>query len=581
MYNIYFFVFSQKLKKMSLRSQTHTTPGGSQAGEAIGLDYDTYLRNRRPGSKTPSGAAHTQPMTPKQLDANKTDNKESLILKDFPTSLHINLAKLEQNALRSFDNSPDEGITIHVHHETGLPAKSLFSKPLTVTFLQDEQRDSPQKFSAPVSTPATAPSKKREPVTVQQMLGPTKALVRPGLNQPHPVLGTLIEGGRDKQMREVAVQCQPDVEVPNHEWRIHDKAFEIGGGKPTLAEIEPTQEHLIMNREAGRDIREAIEYWHEQEYSKPRPQAKKHNPSPRLRDNVSLATLMAVSKAYRDRDKNDLISMKVDRVMRIQQERMQAKHIVTAYKEEKRSTAMSQRQEDRLRIAEALQQQEINKNAYVEYAQERKERALQRHRTRHAELMFASDFGNQHTSVSNALIRHDRQAAKEDVKADKEDIVSGVKMQLSEQAELVRRYMEHKQISRQMKSGQEKSKFDTQILQETNDRLLAAKQRVAGIKARKAAVQAFHHSLPATANASSWPVVVSRNHPQQNDPDNPNHDALPKVKTSTAPVLRIHEADHVNDTLELPPVPPFPSASGDMVSPRQLSNVSSTLAVQS
>ena len=41
---------------------------------------------------------------------------------------------------------------------------------------------------------------------------------------------------------------------------------------------------------------------------------------------------MAVTKAYRDRDRSDNLAMKVDRVMRIQQERMQSRQIVAAYK---------------------------------------------------------------------------------------------------------------------------------------------------------------------------------------------------------------------------------------------------------
>jgi len=41
---------------------------------------------------------------------------------------------------------------------------------------------------------------------------------------------------------------------------------------------------------------------------------------------------MAVSKAYRDRDKADGAAMKADRVMKVQQDRLQAKRIVAAYK---------------------------------------------------------------------------------------------------------------------------------------------------------------------------------------------------------------------------------------------------------
>jgi len=65
----------------------------------------------------------------------------------------------------------------------------------------------------------------------------------------------------------------------------------------------------------------------------------------------------------------------------------------------------------------------------------------------------------------------------------------GSQSQLAEQAELVRKYMEHKQLSRQMAVAQERSRIDAKVLQETNDRFIAARQRVAAIKARKAAMQ--------------------------------------------------------------------------------------------
>lgn len=51
-----------------------------------------------------------------------------------------------------------------------------------------------------------------------------------------------------------------------------------------------------------------------------------------LKDQVSLATLIAVSKAYKDRDRADELAMKMDRVMKIQQEKIQSRQIVNAYK---------------------------------------------------------------------------------------------------------------------------------------------------------------------------------------------------------------------------------------------------------
>ena len=70
----------------------------------------------------------------------------------------------------------------------------------------------------------------------------------------------------------------------------------------------------------------------------------------------------------------------------------------------------------------------LNDASFRRQAQERKEKATQRHRNRHTELMFAADFNNQHTSVSNALIKHDIHATKEDMKADKAEMVGTIKV---------------------------------------------------------------------------------------------------------------------------------------------------------
>nr|XP_002130149.1 uncharacterized protein LOC100176074 isoform X1 [Ciona intestinalis] len=561
--NISYDQVQERLRKLNFVVQE--TPSGSQVDE-VNLDYDTYLKNRRPGSKTPSAATTLRNETPmtKQQNKENQDEKDDFSLKLLPSSLHINLNKLEQNAMRSFDNTGEDNVTIHIHKESILPTKSLFSKPLTVTFVENEEKEATEKpakqLAAPVSTPTSAPYKvgRRDTVTVQQMLGPSSNLVHPMLKETHPTLGTLVE---NRDMRHTSM----DPDVTNHEWRVHDKAFKVAGGKPVYSELEPTQDHLMMNREAGRDVREAVDYWHEQEFTKPTVKVKKPKPVQRLVDHVSLATLAAVSNAYRDRDKSDHLALKVERVMRVQQEKMQARNIVAAFKEEKRSNALHQRQTDRIKIAEGLQQNDLHKQSYIEYAQERKERALQRHRAVHSQLMFASDFGNQHTSVSNALIRHDRQAAVEDTKVEKTDIVNGVKLQLTEQAELVRRYMEHKQLMRQMAGAQDKSKFDAQALQEANDRILAARQRVAGIKARKAAVQAYQHSLPTTSNPGTWPLILSHNLDV-----NPSsvQDSLPEIKdmkrgpmpTPRTAVETDRNNSHADENnIEFPPVAHFNS----------------------
>lgn len=65
---------------------------------------------------------------------------------------------------------------------------------------------------------------------------------------------------------------------------------------------------------------------------------------------------------------------------------------------------------------------------HIFQAQERKQRFSQHHEWCSKEVVFSADFNNQHISVSNALIRHDRQTAKEEVEAEKKEMTHSVKV---------------------------------------------------------------------------------------------------------------------------------------------------------
>ena len=113
------------------------------------------------------------------------------------------------------------------------------------------------------------------------------------------------------------------------------------------------------------------------------------------------------------------------------------------------------------------------------------------------------DFNTQNTSVSNALLRHDRQARSEDQIHERRELVEGLKSHEHEQQEVVNKYLEHRQLMRQTENAMERAALDTKMLQEANDRLMEAKVRVAQKKQRNATVEEFYplpsystHSLP-------------------------------------------------------------------------------------
>ena len=75
--------------------------------------------------------------------------------------------------------------------------------------------------------------------------------------------------------------------------------------------------------------------------------------------------------------------------------------------------------------------------------------------------------------------------------------------------------MEHKQLMQQLASGQEKAELGTRALQEANDRILFSKQRVAAMKARKAAMK-VHFRCEVIFQISYTAIILGICEVQQN-----------------------------------------------------------------
>ena len=54
---------------------------------------------------------------------------------------------------------------------------------------------------------------------------------------------------------------------------------------------------------------------------------------------------------------------------------------------------------------------------------------------------------------------------------------------------MVKRFVEHKQLTSQVNASKEKARLDTRLAQDNNERFMQSRQRVATMKAKKAAIQ--------------------------------------------------------------------------------------------
>ncbi|CAC5373033.1 Leucine-rich repeat and IQ domain-containing protein 3 [Mytilus coruscus] len=422
-------------------------------------EFDTYNKNRRPDSSAPSDVTevHTsskvnepyptpQPQTPQTQDEIESPKKKKNLL--------INLAKLQSG---TFSTLYDEAIAI----ETILPELTFES----------------------VSTPAETKRYRRRKKSEQQ-----KRIVK----SVKQFFGPVVESA-DQQEPEKEI----DDDTPLTQYRLR-------GVRPETGYIDAKTQLILSNQEAGRMVRDAEDEIHIRTNNMPRPKIsprKNINTDQRIfarvHGTMGISSLLAVHQAYRDREKAERSAARIENILKLHDEKDRAKERIRLFNEEKRNQALRKRDQERANMLEALERREIRRLSYLDKRHDIKARSSEMSRTFKADFTFITEFSTQHTSVSNALMRHDKQTKQEDRVAAKSDLVSNLKTTKQDQSEIVKKYLEHRQLMRQTESSLAKNELDSRMLQEANERIMEAKTRVAQQKQRKEAVKTFY-PLPQT-----------------------------------------------------------------------------------
>lgn len=305
---------------------------------------------------------------------------------------------------------------------------------------------------------------------------------------------------------EEPVKTDFDEDLPVTEYRLR-------GVKPNIMLVDATTEMILSKQEAGRHVRDAEEEAHIRARDLPKPKItprKNINTDQRLfarvHGTMGISSLLAVHQAYKDREKAEKTVAKMEHILNLRDERDRAKERIRIFNDEKRNQALRKRDQERARMLEALEKREMKRLNYLDKKHDIKARSSDLSRSFRADFTFITEFSNQHTSVSNALMRHDRQAKLEDQLNNKSELIQGQKATSTDQQEVVKKYMEHRQLMRQTESAMARNALDTRMLQEANDRLMEAKSRVAQQKARRNIVKTFYPLPQAVAGDSNEPV---------------------------------------------------------------------------
>ncbi|CAH1786102.1 unnamed protein product [Owenia fusiformis] len=457
------------------RDKLPPPPSTSPVLDTSKIDYDTYMKLRRPSSANVSekgGAKADKSDT--EMRAQSSPNKAR-------KSLLINLSKLQQGTLQTLQ---DEAIAI----ETVLPHESSY-------YIQRRSKTEIRKRKRKEK------KKQRRIMDIKHFFGP---VVEP--SPPSPVNTT---------------QFLDDTSDPYTPFRLQ-------GYKSNVMYVDPTTEAVISKADSGKNIREAEHHYHRShldEKSKPKTKHRQHKKTAstdqrifaRVHGTMGMSCLRAVQQAYKDRERAEKVAMKLETVLTLKERREDAKERIRIYHEEKRADILKKRQKEHSRLVENMERREIKRINEIEKSLELRNKTSDFLKSSNMEKTFISDFTRQNTSVSNALLRHDRQSKKDDHSQNKEQIVQGLKEEEKEEADLVKKYLEHRQLMRQTETAALKATLDSQLLQDANDRLMEARTRVARLKKRTETVNTFYPMPSGPDTQLSLPPLDTAKQPEKLD----------------------------------------------------------------
>lgn len=356
-----------------------------------------------------------------------------------------------------------------------------------------------QEAAAETSLPTEVVFSSREDRAFQEMMKARKPLKK--------------EKERDKKKYKVkdvrqffgpVVDVHPEVEEEEEE--IPKIGFRLKGILQDVVYYDPVTDMVISKREAGLQVRAAEDEYHNRKNLLSKTKTVKHDvPSAharmigKMQRDMGLSCLKAVHKAYEERNKAEKQAAKMEFVMRMKEDRENAKERIRMYNDERRLKSLKDRESDRRSMLDYIENRDVQHMKYINRKKDVRLKSSQQQRSRRGEMTFMKDFNAQNTSVSNALLRHDRQARKEDSQVEKLGKIQSYKMLEGEQQSMVKTYLEHRQLMRQTETAMSRAAIDAKMLQDANDRLMAARSRVAQQKARSAQVKASY-AVPIVSN---------------------------------------------------------------------------------
>ena len=225
---------------------------------------------------------------------------------------------------------------------------------------------------------------------------------------------------------------------------------------------------------------------------------------------MTLGCLRAVDKAYLDRTIAEKNQSKAQMIQKYKENKEFTTQQVNYYREERLREVQKIRERDKLQLTIAKRRQDLDRIQTRETVQETKSKHKDVNLDRRKDVYLAVDFNKQHLSVSKALQKHEYNISREHNLKRNVSFVDKQRVASEEQQDIVKKYLEQRNMLKTTQTITDRQKIDSQVLQDANDRLLSAKKRVSRLKATTNASTKFYaiHNRSKTSDHTISSVAI-------------------------------------------------------------------------
>ncbi|XP_063714498.1 uncharacterized protein LOC134842203 [Symsagittifera roscoffensis] len=287
---------------------------------------------------------------------------------------------------------------------------------------------------------------------------------------------------------------EADTEVDEQEADLNMQGFRV-----SFYKSEPLKDYLMRIMQSVNDVRTQHEQFHKENDNKVVPKAPKFAFTTldqlvyaKHKGVMSLATFLAVDKAYLAKDKEEKLLEKQDKAYEMRLEKKKVKQKMIMQKRKRAKQFSNQQDYDETITRAAVRERQDYYSQMKEKYKEQGELREKSQSKKREDFKFAQEFASHCSSIGNALRKHDLKVRGEDRQLMRSRRVKDMQVHRDDQRTLIKNYVAQRQKVLQAESNAERTEIELKIMQESKARKDEIKDRVEELKSYKREVKELY-----------------------------------------------------------------------------------------